>query len=71
MIQNERECGEYKFNEVNDINSNVHTIERAMCILRNTNQPVKYNDNSTVSLCEVINNIKTYIHMFVYRCIYN
>ncbi|KAL6440365.1 hypothetical protein ACFW04_003126 [Cataglyphis niger] len=66
LIENERECGEYKFNEVNDINSNVHTIERAMCILRNTNQPVKYNDNSTVSLCE--GNIKLWFQYIFTGC---
>ncbi|CAL1676004.1 unnamed protein product [Lasius platythorax] len=47
LIKNERECEEYKF-EVNDINSKVHTIERALCILRDTNQLVRYNN----SLCE-------------------
>lgn len=63
LIKNERECEEYKFEEMDGVNSNVHTIKRALCILRNTNQPVKYNDNSTVSLCE--GNIKLWFqHIF-------
>ncbi|XP_070152617.1 uncharacterized protein [Polyergus mexicanus] len=63
LIKNERECKEYKFKEMDGINSNVHTIKRALCILRNTNQSVKYNDNSTVSLCE--DNIKLWFqHIF-------
>lgn len=68
LIEDERECREYKFKEAEDINSTIHTIERTLCIHMNTNQFVRYNDNSTVPLCKVINNTKTiYLFIYIYR----
>lgn len=60
-IKNETECSEYKFEEAEDINANIHTVEKSLCILTNSsNQLVRYNDNSIIQvfLCKVrINNI--------------
>ncbi|XP_019887928.1 uncharacterized protein LOC105281599 isoform X2 [Ooceraea biroi] len=50
-IKDERECREYKFEKANNINSTVHTTEKTLCVLTN-NQLIRYNDNSTVSLCK-------------------
>lgn len=52
LIKNERECEEYNF-KMNDT-SEIHTIERNLCILKDSNQFIRYNKTST-SLCEVIN----------------
>lgn len=71
FIKDEGECKEYKFEEVEDIDSTIHTTERTLCVHMNTNQFVRYNDNSTVPLCKVISNIHVYIHMqILYICTY-
>jgi len=64
-IENETECEEYKFEEVEDIETITHTAERILCVRMSANQFVRNNDNSTVPLCKVINNIKT-MYMFIY-----
>lgn len=48
FIEDEEKCGEYKFGEVTDIDKTIHTTERTFCVYMNTNQLVRYNDNSTV-----------------------
>jgi len=72
-IKDEKECREYKFEKAKDIDSTVHTIEKTLCILIN-NQLMKYNDNSTVSLCKVIKNFNIiydkYIYIYIYFSIY-
>lgn len=52
-IKGERECREYKFESAKHVHSTVHTIEKTLCVLTNK-QLVRYNDNSTISLCKVI-----------------
>lgn len=64
LIKNEKECKAYNF-EVNDINAEIHTIERNLCILRDTNQPVRNNKTST-SLCE--DNIGLWFHHIFTGC---
>ncbi|XP_014480368.1 PREDICTED: uncharacterized protein LOC106747399 [Dinoponera quadriceps] len=52
-IKDERECLRYKFEKAEDISRKIHTIERSLCVLaNNSNQLVRYNDNSTASLCK-------------------
>lgn len=52
-IKDERECEEYKFEE-GDIKSKIHTIERNVCVFKNSDQFVRYNYNSTVATYKVI-----------------
>ncbi|XP_067207144.1 uncharacterized protein [Linepithema humile] len=66
LIEDERECREYKFEEAKDINSTIHTIEKTLCIHMNTNQFVRYNDNSTVPLCK--DNIGLWFHYIFTGC---
>jgi len=59
LIKNEEDCQEYNFEQADDINWKIHSLEADVCVFKNTNQSTfsKYNDNSiTVHLYEVINN---------------
>jgi len=59
LIKDEEDCQEYKFEQTDDINWKIHSLEADVCVFKNTNQSTfsKYNDNSiTVHLYEVINN---------------
>jgi len=59
LIKDEENCHEYNFEQADDVNWKIHSLEADVCVFKNTNRSTfsKYNDNSiTVHLYEVINN---------------
>lgn len=64
-VKDEKECENYEFENAGNINLKIHTVEKNLCFLRNMNELVKYNDNSTKFLHEVTNNIEIYIQVCI------
>lgn len=65
-IRDEGECLQYTFEDTEDIATKVHTIEKTLCVLTNSTSLIKYNDNSTVSLCK--DNIKLWFQYIFTGC---